>query len=153
MTYIYRREDNDELIEVDFETAMQQQYGAIRLPDGVYARRCVSLELERDGVSAAPSGKAMLLNRPIVSDTLGFCQHQLADFEADRVKNGFTGVEFKQDPRVPEFYQVHVSGPEEHRRYIEHRGYSDMNSSNGGGKPFTPEQFEEAQRKVKEQYG
>lgn len=126
--YLFRREDNDALIEVDFQAMIQQDaLGAITLPDGVTARRCRHLE---QPVTVAPpkEGAAVGLEKPIVSDSLGFTYHQLAAFEADRVQHGFSGVEFRPDPLVPGFYQAHFSGRAEWERYYRHRGYGDRNS-------------------------
>jgi hypothetical protein len=149
--YLYRREDNGCLVEVDFATMMEQKCGFITLPDGVEARRCVHLEIERDGrQKAAPVRE---IEKPIVSDALGFPQHQLAEFEQDRAKHGFGGVEFTPDPRVPEFYQVRISGKREYQRYLKHRQMHDRNSRNGGGQALSPELLERAAAIVKREKG
>lgn len=144
MSYIYRREDTGELIEVGFDQMMEQKDGYITLHDGVLARRCVGLEVAKYGGVEAAKYEAALGGKaaPIVSDALGFPYQQLQDFEADRVKHGFTGVEFTKDPHVPEFYQVRISSQAEWARYIAHRGMTDRNGANGGGATLTPDQFQ-----------
>lgn len=130
--YAFRREDNGELFWCDFETTIHEtKNGFMTLSDGVEARRvprfdrvprAVTQEVEK--VKGQPADL-----RPIVSDALGFPTAQLADFEADRVAYGFSGVEFKPDPKVPEFTQVHFKGRGEWQRYLKHRGYVDRNGS------------------------
>lgn len=152
--YVFRREDNDQTIEVDFETMMTMDaMGCITLEDGVVARRCRSLE------PSFPKGEPVKeLNKPMVSDALGFCEGQLADFEEHRRRGGFTGIEFKRDPDVPQFFQVHCSGPEEYRRYREERNrlsggmFEDHNSRNGGGQALSERDLRAAEQRVREMY-
>jgi len=125
--YRFIREDNGETIEVDFETHMSQDVaGYITLPDGVRARRVNDFDRKK---AAFEPGNAN--HTPPVSDNLGFTSHQLAEFEADRVKHGFRGVEFKPDPACPTFYQVHFGSFAERDRYMEHRRFYDKNKSSG----------------------
>lgn len=42
-----------------------------------------------------------------VSDALGFPEQCLKDRRTQLEQSGCKGVEFKRDPQVPEFYQVH----------------------------------------------
>lgn len=147
MTYQFRREDNGQLIEVNFETMMQKVAGVITLPDGATAREV------RTGWRKA--AKAIDIHKPektIVSDALGFGQHQLDAFEEDRKRNGFTGVEFRRDPQVPEFFQVHISGRKEHARYVRHRGFTDKNGGNGSGAMLSEDQMQRARAAALEQY-
>jgi hypothetical protein len=145
VTCIFRREDNDELIELDFATVMQKQVdGFVRLDDGVLARRCIHLEQQ-----AERAAKREELNRPLVSDSLGFTSHQLAEMEADRVKHGHVGVEFIEDSSVEGFYQVKCSSPSAWRDYVRHRGLVDRNSSNGGGAALSPELLERAAARLR----
>lgn len=90
--------------------------------------------------------------KPIISDALGFTEGQLAQFEADRIKHGFSDVEFVRDPQVPEFYQVKMGSEETKSRYMKHRGYHDRNSLNGGGAHLTPELLAALQRQMLERY-
>jgi len=153
--YLFRREDTGAVVTVDFATMMAQRDGFVTLPDGVSARRCIALELAREMQDhplpdAAPSGKASTVERPIVSDSLGFTAHQLADFQADKELHKFTGVEFKPDPHEPTFYQVHFKGRDEWRRYCQHRGMTDGNGSLGSAALLTPGQFERARQRALE---
>ena len=147
--YLYRREDNGEIVEVDWETMMTQRNGYITLDDGVDAKRCVHLEDERYGKPERQSRK-VLLDRPIVSDNLGFGQHQYAEMEEDRRRNGFTDVEFVRDPHTPEFYQVHCGSRKSRDAYARHRSFS--NSTSIGGVRFTKEELEGAMALVSRVY-
>jgi hypothetical protein len=142
-TYLYRREDTGEVIEVPFAVMIDQKDGYITLEDGVLARRC--LHLERDGQPEKTKVDATT-DRPIVSDALGFTEHQFEEFEQDRVKNGFSGVEFIRDPRVPEFFQVKCASRAEHERYVKHRGY--VNKTGIGGVRLTQEDLDRAKTLV-----
>lgn len=146
---IFRREDNDELIEVDFATVMDRQdaSGYLLLDDGVFARRCWHLEEK-----PAPPSKRAELDKPIVSDTLGFTAHQLAEFEADRRANGFSGIEFVQDRLEPSFYQVKCDNADVWRKYMKHRGLADRNSRNGGGAQLTPGQLDRLKSRMLDEY-
>ena len=92
------------------------------------------------------------LEKPIVSDACGFIQQQLGDFETDRVKNGFTGIEFVRDKDVPQFYQVKCNSRKEFARYVKHRGMCDRNSRNGSAAGITQKELDAAARLVKEKY-
>lgn len=160
--YYFRREDNDEIIEVDFQTAMSADAaGFITLPDGVVARRARSLEPRLE----ASSKGTPELNKPMVSDALGFIAEQLPDFEADRKRHGFSAIEFVRDPTCPTFVQVKCSSPAEFQRYREHRNemskspsnkfkgeFNDKNRRNGGGQPLSKRDFEIAEAKIREKY-
>ena len=125
--YKFRREDDGAIVEVDFETHMGQDRGGyVTLPDGVRARRVNDFQTQK---AATEKGNAN--QTPPPSDSLGFTVHQLNEFEEDRVRNGFVGVEFKPDPRCPEFLQVHFSGPQAREDYIRHRQMVDKGSSTG----------------------
>lgn len=116
--YEFRREDTGEIVEVDFEKMMEQDAaGYIVLDDGASARRVMSPPKK---ATERQDGNAN--HKPPVSDAMGFTCHQLADFEEDRVRNGFHGVEFKPDPMCPEFYQVHCSSMSVYEDYMAHRG-------------------------------
>lgn len=142
--YLYRREDNGELVEVSWLVMIHQQGGYITLPDGVTARRCLHLETDRDG--RPPPSEKPHLDRPIVSDALGFGEHQLADFEEDRKRNRFTGIEFTRDPQVPEFFQVRCKSRAEFNRYTKHRGM--VNRSSFGGVRLTQADLDRAKELV-----
>lgn len=128
MGYFFRREDNDEVVEVPFEVMMTQDVaGYIELEDGAKARRVPSGEAGTKLIEAIPIGGG----REIVSDALGFTEQQFHDFEQDRVKNGFGAVRFERDPAVPQFFRVCCSSRAVWDRYVEHRGLFDKNHHSG----------------------
>lgn len=136
--YPFKREDNGEIVEVDFETMMaQDRAGFITLKDGVKARRVNQFTNAKPAVE---KGNANMTPPP--SDNLGFTVLQIAEFEEDRVRNGFTGVEFKQDPMCPEFVQVHFSSHAVRDKYIQHRGKVDRTRTKGA--TMTPGMLEDA---------
>jgi len=126
-TYIYRRDDNEELVEVPWSVMIDQRAGYITLPDGVSARRCLHLEADRDGRPGKTPAPERA-DREYVSDAMGFTEAALPDFEADRVKHGFTGIEFTQDPTEPTFRQVKCRSRKEYQRYMRHRGMFDKST-------------------------
>lgn len=148
--YQYRRLDNDEVIEVDFDTMINQSAGGfIELEIGgvkVEAKRVHDQTVKVKKVTYAT-------DPPIVSDSLGFGQHQLADFERDRVAHGFTGVEFVRDPQVPEFFQARIGSVKELEAYRTHRGLTDRNSRNGSTATVSPKQMAEAEKWAKGKWG
>lgn len=128
--YPFRREDSGRVVYLPFEQMMEADSGGfVTLSDGVRARRAWDREspLKR---SVGPSGemrRADTIDKPLVSDALGFPVQALDDFEEDRKRHGFDTVEFRPDPRVPEFYQAHFRSRREWARYVKHRGYADRN--------------------------
>lgn len=138
--YKYKTDDG-EVITLDFQDFMaKDSCGMIELDDGRLARR-IGVRSSRRSTSN-PSG-----NAKIVSDSLGFTESQLKEFEDDRVKHGFSGVEFVRDPAVPQFYQVHVGSVKEWRKYMKHRGYADHNSRNGSHHAISEEEFEKLKKR------
>lgn len=125
--YKFARMDTGLVVEVDFETMMQQDMaGFITLPDGVRARRINEFNVDHHKRDQGNANRT-----PPPSDALGFTVNQLAEFEADRVKHGFNGIEFKPDPTCPEFMQVHFSSHKVRDDYIAHRGMVDKNKTKG----------------------
>ena len=104
------------------------------------------------GVVEVGSTARKELDKPILSDACGFIEQQLGDFETDRVKNGFRGIEFVRDKDVPQFFQVKCSSRKEFDRYMKHRGMYDKNSSNGSSAGITEKEINEAAQRVKEKY-
>jgi hypothetical protein len=142
--YQFRREDNDEVITVDFETMMTKDaMGCITLPDGVVAR-----EIRRSSRSSDNRGEVKELSKPVVSTSLGCIDIQAREMQDDATRHGFTDVTFKPDPLEPRFFQAHCSSPDQWRRYIAHRGKHDNNSRNGSRAIMTPAQFEAAKRMI-----
>lgn len=142
--YLFRREDNGEVVEVPWDVMMGQDRGGfITLPDGVQARRCLHLEKPAPRKSGPTSYSG---TKTIVSDALGFPEQQLGQFEEDRLKNHFTGIEFKRDPEVPQFFQVHCQSRAEFNSYVKHRGC--VNKSGVGGVRLSQSDLESAARLV-----
>lgn len=149
-TYPFRREDNGEIVQLPFDKMMEMDAcGCVTLPDGVMARRARGLEQP----TAAQATGSNELNKPIISDALGFTETQLQEFEVDRVSHGFSGVEFVRDPRVPQFFQVKIKSQKEWARYVKHRGMFDQNSRNGGSVCLTPQQLQDAKERILARYG
>jgi hypothetical protein len=99
------------------------------------------------------SGDATGQPPALVSDSLGFIEGDLANRRAQVAAHGFTGVEFKPDPVVNGFYQVHFSGPAERIRYEKMRNYANTSSLNGSSAMLSPCHFEQARQKAVEHYG
>lgn len=150
-TYQFRVDDGQpgagEIVEVDFETMMNAEFGFLTLPDGRSARR-INRPSEKKSTK-----KEKGVGPPIVSDAMGFTDNQLAQMETDRKANGFHGVEFRPDPMEPRFMQVHCSSERVKAAYMKHRGFTDQNSRNGSGAMLSPGLFEAARRRVIEEYG
>jgi len=143
--YKFRGDDGTE-IEVDFETMMGQKDGYITIDGQSYKRVHENHRMSRRGTeSGAP--------KTILSDNLGFGQHQLAEMEADRVRSGVKGIEFVRDKSVPEFFQVRCDSPRAWAEYAKHRGFYDKNSRNGSGACLTPQDFEKAKELVNRNSG
>lgn len=136
--------DDGEIIEVSPEVAFESGT-FLELPDGRLARRV-------NRPSTKSKTKAVAGRVPIVSDAMGFGQHQFAEMEADRQANGFSDIEFKQDPQVPQFYQVHCGSEKAKQRYMVHRQFTDRNSRNGGGQALSPDMIEQAKTLVSRKF-
>ena len=148
-SYLFRRVGDGELLELPFSFVMRQDVlGYVDLPDGGMARRCVALEIQRE--QEAPATKTRRLIPEIVSDTLGFGQQHVAEFEADRQTHGFTGVEFIRDLHTPEFFRVKCDSPRTWARYVKHRGLVDKNSRNGGGCAISADMLAAAEARARE---
>lgn len=102
-------------------------------------------------VEVLPEGTTTI-QAPIISDSLGFCEHQYEEMEVHRVKNGHTDIEFVRDPKVPEFIQVKCGSEEAKRRYMKTRGFSDNNTRNGSKAMFNEDIMREAERMMREKY-
>jgi hypothetical protein len=144
--YAFRREDNDEVVWVDWETMMTQRAGWITLKDGVSAKRCYSLERAGKGLSKPQDTNVM--RTPAPSDSLGFPDYCLDSYEKDRKEHGFTDVEFRRDPLCPEFYQVHCGTQAAKDAYTKHRGLVNMTGSLGGGVMLSKEDLDRAAEMV-----
>lgn len=144
MSYFYSREDNGQIVEVDFETAMSQQAGFITLPDGVAARRVHFEEHQQ------PSGERKKLQSEIISDTLGVTDVKLDEYRQNAEQYGYR-VEWTQDPHEPTYYQARFPSWKERDRYMRFRGLCDKNSRNGGGAALSADCLERAKQRLLEQ--
>lgn len=149
-TYQFRREDDGQIVEVGFIEMMEKDAaGCITLADGVVAR-----EIRRSSRRVEHKGKASIVSPPIVSDALGVTCHQIAEFEADRVAHGFSGLEFRQDPMTPGFYQAHFSSWAEKDRYMKHRDNSLVDrSKKGSSVTMTPDLLRRAEELARREHG
>ncbi len=146
MSYIFRREDNGELVHLDFEEMMQAKDGFLELSiDGkpCLLRRCVHLELDRDGREKRKQAE-LGLDKPIESDVMGFSVEALGQWEDFRKTHGFRNVEYVQDKDVPTFYKPRFTNWSEWDRYRKEVGKTDNNSKNGSGAAISPAQLEKA---------
>lgn len=144
MTYQFRREDNDEIVEVSFEQAMEMDcIGCITLPDGGRAKA-----IRPSSRSSDNRGEVKELSKPSGGFGLGCIDIQVQEMRDDAARHGFSSVEFKPSPDMPRFYDAFCPNPDEWRRYIRHRGGVDQNSRNGSRAIMTPAQFEAAKRMI-----
>jgi hypothetical protein len=152
--YHFRREDNDKIVVVDWETMMGMDgLGCVELPDGVIAKRVRTSE---KNLGKSP-GPGFVNGPPIISDSMGFGECQFHEFQEhlDAAKKNdprVGGVEFKKDPIVPEYYQVHCDSPGSWKAYMRSRGFHDHNSRNGSGAMISAEQLEDAKRLILEKF-
>ena len=144
---IYKKDDG-ELIEVPFEEAVLCGY-FYELPNGELAKK---VNKPPEPVVRSPVLKGAL--RPIVSDALGFTDNDLPKALAlkEAKPEDHVGIEFKQDPAEPRFYQVHCSSEAAKQRYMKCREMHDRNSINGSSAMLSPAQFEGAKRMVLREY-
>ena len=134
-SYLFRREDNGEVVEVDFATMMAQRGGYITLPDGVEARRCLHLELDRDGRRKRVGGRAVeraAIDRPHVSDNLSFNAKSLPKIQESVAQAGLRDkVTFVVDPQCPGRRQMKFARHKDFLRYGRHKGLDDRNGRSG----------------------
>lgn len=128
--YLYRREDTGAVVSRPFSAVLSQDpAGYITLEDGVLARRCWHLEdAGRLRTKKAVVDDPNVTAPKAVSDSLGFTEQQLRDFEADRDAHGFRDIEFHRDPDVPQFFQVHAASRAAMMKYARHRGMRDLSN-------------------------
>ncbi len=133
--YQFKRDDTGEIFEATFEQMMGATDGLLEIEPGVWAKR-----VNRKAVKSKPVRVAA----PIISDSMGFGIGQLAEMEAHRKASGVRGIEFKPDPAVPEFIQVHCTTERAKQRYMESRQFTDRNTSNGSGCVLSPKMLQDA---------
>lgn len=142
--YAFRRESDDSVVYANWSVVMDMENGYVTL-DGEVMKRCPHLDKEGEKKKAK---NVRLDGTPdIISDNLGFAQHQLDDFETDRKANGFSGIEFERDPMEPTFIRVKARSRAEMDRYTKHRGK--INVSGKAGHILSPEQLRRAEERVK----
>lgn len=142
---VFQRLDNGELITVRKPVVVIFGEANIEIGGEVVRCRKVSDSDQSDLAEPPP---------PVVSD-FGLCfpQHELEKKRQHIERHGFTGVEFRQDPRVPESYNVHFSGPEERKRYEKSLGLVNESGTNGGGRALSKQLFEQAAERTKQLFG
>lgn len=143
-TYAYRREDDHRVEWVDFEHGplAQDRAGFITLADGVQAKRCHGMEdRELKPTSKAPPSA---VGAPVVSDSLGFPEQCLEGRQRQLQELGCKGIEFKRDPKCPEFIQVHGASRAALDRYTRKRGMVNRTGSLGGGVLLSQEDLDRA---------
>lgn len=145
--YKFRSDEGDEIL-LPFEEMMLQKDGIIDHGGKLYRR--VHDRPKKQPATTGSAGEKP--SRKIVSDALGFGEHQFVDMEADRSRNGFHGVEFIRDKDVPQFFQVQCDSPKTWEKYVQHRGMKDLNSRNGGKVYLSDEDFERAKEIVSRQF-
>lgn len=123
---------------VDFETMMESSAGYLELDDKTY-RRAHDLEEKPE-----PRNEKLIERASMLSDSMGFTKKILADRVEHLKKSGIRGIEFKEDPHVPGFYQVQCDSERAKLAYAKTLGMSDRNSRNGSGAMLSADQLEGA---------
>lgn len=143
--YKFRKSDGT-IVEVTFEQMMQADVaGFLTLPDGTEVRRV------RDGRESFRKGSSVPVGgvQPeIVSDTMGCIDSVLAARRKDAAEHGIK-VEFRPDPKVPQFYQAVFHSRRDKQRYMEHLHLADRNSVNGSGAMLSEGLLAEAAERVR----
>jgi hypothetical protein len=154
-TYIYRRLDTNELVEMPFSAVLEQDaLGYITLPDGVQAKRCVWLENV-----PVPQAKAVHtgMDRHDLTFSLGFSKKQLPEMMEAAKRDGLRGVEFYPDPQNANMVGIRCGSEAEKNAYIKHRGKNIegglINRTGRLGGKLGKEDIEMAQKLVRERYG
>lgn len=124
--YQFAFEDTGEVIDVDFTTMMTMDAAGYIEVGGRVARR-----INRPSMRREVEAKGSHVHAPMVSDSLGFVAKALPQWEEYRQQHGFRSVEYREDPSVPGFMQVHFHNRHERDRYIRSLGKYDKNSANG----------------------
>jgi len=138
------RKHDDSIEWVSFSYMMERMdaQGFITLPSGELGRR--ARDLEPRPVASRPIRR----QTKIVSDQLGFIDKCLPEMQAHLDQTGIKGVEFKPDPEVPGFTQVHCSSEGAKQKYMKARFLRDKNSRNGGGRALSEKDLADAKELV-----
>lgn len=134
--YPYRGEDG-KLIWVGFQTMMKA--GAFLERRGKTYRRAYDLER-----TIAKRSERLIERTSGLSDSMGFTKKGLEDRVKHLKKSGVRGIEFKEDPHVPGFYQVQYDSERSKMAYAKSLDMSDRNSKNGSGAMLSQDQLDSA---------
>lgn len=151
MTYTFRFEEDDELVEVDFETMMTQDSAGYITVDGRRAKRVYGDSIQ-DKTPKYQSQKDWC----VVSDSLGVSELDVMAFDEDARRHGFSSVEFVKDPDFEEtrFYQAKCTSPKQWEEYVAHRIEGGINRSGSRiGVAVTEAELNTAAWLVKRTYG
>jgi hypothetical protein len=133
------RGESGEVVWVDFETMMGACGPFLEL-DGETYKRAYDLEIELNRKE-----KEKLIPRASgLSDSMGFTKKALAERVEHLKQTGIKGIEFKEDPQVPGFYQVQYDSEKARNKYAKKLGLRDQNSRNGSGAMLSEEQMNKA---------
>ena len=140
MAYKFRKEDGT-TVEVDFDTMMNSRDGFIEV-DGELLRRVHEGDISRKMDQEVRTGPVTT-----VSSALGCIDNSVDEWREDARKHGY-GVEWKQDPMEPRFYNAHFSSEKERLRYVEHRNFYDKNPHSGAA--IDASMLAKAEKRVRE---
>jgi hypothetical protein len=129
------RDDTGDVVWVDFETMMGSSNGYLDM-DGKTYRRAHDLEEK-----PKPKGERLIERASMLSDSMGFTKKGLKDRVEHLKQSGVRGVEFKEDPHVPGFYQVQCDSERAKLAYARSLGMVDRN---GSGAMLSQEQLDKA---------
>lgn len=105
---------------------MEAENNVLALKSGGTAVRAHDLEKSPDISQRSPE------RADCISDSLGFNKLAMKDQQKILKESGCRGIEFREDPEVKGFIQVHCSSQEAKLKYAAARGLYDRNSINGG---------------------
>lgn len=149
----FRREDTGEIIEVNFETMMDQDAGGY-IDIEIDGQRVTAKRVHEESAKACGKPIPLAGPPPAVSSLAFSC----ADFQVDEMRenarrNGFN-IEYKPEKDFAEtgFYEAHFSTRAEMERYVKHCNLPDNNSINGGGAILTEEGIERAKELVRRNF-
>lgn len=132
------RGEGGEVVWVDFETMMQSSGSFLEMDGKTYKR---AYDLEEKPV---PRSDKLIERASGLSDSMGFTKKILKDRVEHLKQSGVRGIEFKEDPHVPGFYQVQYDSERSKLAYARSLGMADRNSRNGSGAMLSPEQLDKA---------
>jgi hypothetical protein len=156
VSYYFRREDNGEILEVDWTAMMNMDVaGYITLDDGVQARRCQRPSMRRKG--EVPQGAAKFEH--VSNIAFAVPPSAVESFADDAKRNGFN-IEWKPDYKGADAdgtinsFNAHIP-LSQLNRYRKHRlgpDAFDKNSKNGRGAVIYADDIEKSKKLVERQY-